>query len=184
MFAMLTRNTAECFWAALPSTIRKPSNEMSADAPHFSDVESMYRAYIDTINTRKADLCGANLKPFVHDQVVHNGRCVHRSKYATLMTDAYSIIPDLHFKLDLLTMVRCHIGDATPAVLMRTVPKDGNCTIGARILFDRVHPTGDLFGVRPGRRKVTFSEHVFYRLREGRIAEVHSLLDWEAFKAA
>ncbi|MEU3324268.1 MULTISPECIES: ester cyclase [Streptomyces] len=42
------------------------------------------------------------------------------------------------------------------------------------------HPTGTFFGQAPTGRRISFGEHVFYRFRAGRIAQVWSLIDREA----
>jgi predicted ester cyclase len=53
--------------------------------------------------------------------------------------------------------------------------------VGARLDF-RCTPVGEFLGFPPTGRTVEFSENVFYRFREGRIAEVWSLVDREAVR--
>ncbi|WP_245280042.1 ester cyclase [Hyphomicrobium sp. 99] len=39
---------------------------------------------------------------------------------------------------------------------------------------------GSRLGLKPNGKKISFSEHVFYKLRDGRISEVRSLIDRDA----
>jgi ketosteroid isomerase-like protein len=51
--------------------------------------------------------------------------------------------------------------------------------VACRLWFDCT-PTGTLFGLAPTGRRFSFREHVFYRFRDGRSAQVWSLIDRDA----
>ncbi|WP_134088895.1 ester cyclase [Olivibacter sp. XZL3] len=70
-------------------------------------------------------------------------------------------MPDLYYDVDLLV-----------------VNAD---TIACRIKFNCT-PSGEFLGVNVNGKKVSFSEHVFYRLIDGKISEVLSLIDKDAIK--
>jgi hypothetical protein len=52
-----------------------------------------------------------------------------------------------------------------------------------RRMADHCTPQRDFLGFRPDGRRLVFAEHVFYRYRDGRIAEVTSLIDRAAIAA-
>jgi predicted ester cyclase len=51
--------------------------------------------------------------------------------------------------------------------------------VACRLEFDCT-PQREFLGLQPNGKRVTFREHVFYRFREGKIAEVWSLIDRSA----
>jgi predicted ester cyclase len=53
--------------------------------------------------------------------------------------------------------------------------------VACRLQF-RCTPAREWRGLRPNGRSIAFAEHVFYAFREGRIAEVWSLLDHAAIE--
>ncbi len=111
-----------------------------------------YRAYIAALNERPV---GA-LEPFVHEAVVYNGERKSRAEYRALIEASIAAAPDLQFKIGLLIVE----GD----------------TVSAKLDFDCM-PRGDFIGLQADGRRVSFSEHVFYRFSDGKIAEVWSLID-------
>jgi predicted ester cyclase len=54
--------------------------------------------------------------------------------------------------------------------------------IACRLQFD-CSPAGRFLGLDIGGRRVQFAEHVFYRVEDGRIVEVLSVLDKSAIEA-
>jgi len=122
-----------------------------------ADLEQTYRAYLQALNDRRLD----DLGQFVHDQVVHNDRSWTRQQYAQMIADDVSTIPDLRFTIDLLV--------ATAD------------TVAARLWFDCT-PVREFAGAAPTGEAVRFAEHVFYRFRDGRIAQVWSLVDTESIR--
>ncbi|KAI9705885.1 MAG: hypothetical protein M1836_005291 [Candelina mexicana] len=118
-----------------------------------SPLEPFYNAYIEAINSR------STLAPFVHDHVTHNGRRMTLAEYEALIEASFTSAPDIYFKVDKLLTA--------------------NDSIAARIWFSCT-PEKDFLGFQPTGKMVHFAEHVFYRVRDGMIEEVWSLLDTQA----
>ncbi|MCQ8240076.1 ester cyclase [Rhizosaccharibacter radicis] len=121
-------------------------------------LHGFYRDYIDCLNARDWD----RLDRFVHPAVEHNGRNLGLSGYRDMLRGDVDAIPDLRFRIEWLV---CE----PPA-------------IAARLSFDCT-PTGMLFGLPVNGRRVRFAENVFYRLEDGRLREVRSVLDKLAVEA-
>ena len=121
------------------------------------ELEATYLAYLDALNDRRF----SDLTEFVHDELIYNGKAFTRAEYGDMITADTQAVPDLHFDAHLLT--------------------SSDDLVSARLWFDCT-PTGTLFGLRPTGRRVSFAEHVFYRFRGGRIAEVWSLIDRDAVR--
>ncbi|SFW26241.1 Predicted ester cyclase [Luteibacter sp. UNCMF366Tsu5.1] len=119
---------------------------------------SMYERYIDCLNART----WTELGNFVATNVVHNGRPLGLDGYRAMLEENYRDIPDLHFNVDLVVANDEHIA--------------------ARLRFDCA-PSHDFLGLRVEGRRVVFHEHAFYALREGKIAEVYSIIDKTAIEA-
>jgi predicted ester cyclase len=118
-------------------------------------LERIYRRYIDTLNDRRF----GDLGEFVHDQMVYNGRSVTRQQYAAMLAEDVRAIPDLRYDIDLRVVDEHHVA--------------------CRLWFE-CSPRGQFLGVDVNGRRVSFAEHVFYRVREWRIEQVWSLLDKDA----
>ena len=116
-----------------------------------------YRRYIDCLNERRFE----DLAEFTEETVVYNGAPCTAADYRDGRIDDFDRIPDLRFVIGLLVV-------------------QGEL-VGARLDF-RCTPVREFLGFAPNGRRVEFSEHVFYRFREGRIAEVWSLIDREALR--
>jgi predicted ester cyclase len=56
-----------------------------------------------------------------------------------------------------------------------------NDDVACRLLFDCT-PEAEFHGFQPNGQRISFPEHVFYRFRDGRIANVWSLIDNEAIR--
>jgi predicted ester cyclase len=83
--------------------------------------------------------------------------------YRDLIEGGIAAIPDLRFDVHF-------------------VVADGE-RIAARLRFDCTL-AGEFLGLRPdGQRRVSFAEHVFYGLRDGRIEEVWALIGRAAIEA-
>lgn len=117
-----------------------------------SDLRDVYRGYIACLNQQDWDALGQ----FVDNEVHYNGQRVGLSGYREMLERDYRQIPDLQFNIRLLIAESDHIA--------------------ARLDFDCT-PIGDFLGLPVNGRRVRFSENVFYRLREGRIVEVWSVID-------
>lgn len=118
----------------------------------------MYQRYIACLNART----WKGLDEFVADDAVHNGRLLGVDGYRAMLEENCRDIPDLHFHVD------------------RIIANDGE--IASRLRFDCT-PVGHFLGVPVNGRRVVFHEHAFYRLREGKIAEVFSVIDKAAIEA-
>ena len=120
-------------------------------------LEATYRAYIDALNERRF----ADLDRFVHDRLVYNGEEWTRDRYRALLADDARRIPGLRYDIRLLVTGPDHVA--------------------CRIWFDCT-PREPVLGIDAGGRRLSFAEHVFYRLREGRIEEVWSLIDTDGIR--
>lgn len=152
--------------ALLDATAFISSQPLQAEeVPHLGsirlDVETLktrYKAYIDAINARNMS---QTLPAFCHDIVTHNGKPLPLVEYQRLMEDAQAVIPDLYFS------IASSLVDFDKQIL------------AARLDF-RGTPVGEFAGVAPiggMKKEVRFSEVVFYWFREGKIAQVVSLVD-------
>lgn len=121
-------------------------------------LKTRYKAYIDAINGRNMS---QTLPAFCHDVVIHNGKSLPLVEYQKLMEDAQAVITDLEFNI---------------ASSLVDVDKQ---SLAARLDF-RGTPIGEFAGVAPlegVKKEVRFSEIVFYWFRDGKIAQVVSMVD-------
>ncbi len=123
-----------------------------------SDLSAIYRNYISCLNEQNwSELC-----QFVAEDVIHNGKRVGLSGYREMIEGNYCDIPDLHFKIELLTI--------TPPYLASRL--QFHCT-----------PRVPFLGLPIHGKQISFAENVFYEFREGRIREVWSVIDKAAIEA-
>lgn len=122
------------------------------------DLRTVYRAYLDCLNRRD----WASLGRFVADDVVHNGRALKLSGYRALLEQDVRDIPDLRFDIELLVV--------EPP------------TLASRLRFD-CSPAASFLGLPVNGKRIVFAENVFYTLRDGKIAEVWSVIDKSAIEA-
>lgn len=123
-----------------------------------ADLADLYRGYIACLNQQD----WPNLQHFVADDARHNGRRIGLSGYRKMLERDFNEIPDLHFNIELLV--------ADPPY------------IASRLAFDCT-PRGKFLGLAVDGRKVSFAENVFYEFREGKIAQVWSVIDKTAIEA-
>lgn len=123
-----------------------------------ASLSDIYRGYIACLN--KQDW--PNLGTFVHDDVHYNGERIGLSGYRQMLEGDFRAIPDLFFDIQLL---------------ISEPPR-----VAIRLRFDCT-PKGTLFGLPVNGRKVQFAENVFYEFRDGRIADVWSIIDKAAIEA-
>lgn len=123
-----------------------------------SATASMYKQYIACLNAR----AWHELGEFVAADVIHNGRSLGVEGYRAMLEENFRDIPDLYFNADLVVANESHVA--------------------SRLRFDCT-PVQDFLGVPVNGRRVVFHEHAFYTLREGKIAEVFSVLDKAAVEA-
>jgi predicted ester cyclase len=122
------------------------------------DLETRYRAYLDTLNERRLD----DLVHYVQDELSYNGETMTRRQYQDLIAADIAAIPDLFFDAHII------------------VASGGQ--VACRLVFDCT-PQHEFLGFSPNGERLSFAEHVFYRFREGRIAAVSSLIDRSAIEA-
>jgi predicted ester cyclase len=120
-----------------------------------ASLEARYLAYLDALNDRRF----SDLDKFVQDELTYNDVALTRREYVDMIAADIRAVPDLHFDVRLLITE--------------------NDLVACRLWFDCT-PTGTLFGLAPTGRRISFSEHVFYRFRAERIAQVWSLIDRDA----
>ena len=99
---------------------------------------------------------------YVADELSYNGQTMSRRQYQDLIAADIAAIPDLIYD--------AHI-----------VVASGE-QVACRIVFDCT-PQRDFRGFSPNGKRLAFTEHVFYRFRDGRIAAVSSLIDRVAIAA-
>jgi predicted ester cyclase len=119
---------------------------------------AFYEDYIACLNRRD----WASLGDYVHETARHNGRPLGPSGYRAMLEEDVRSIPDLRFQIGTLVV--------DPPWL------------AARLHFD-CRPAGRFMDLPVNGRRVSFAENVFYRLHEGRIAEVWSVIDKAAIEA-
>ncbi|UFZ01446.1 ester cyclase [Bradyrhizobium ontarionense] len=122
------------------------------------ELADLYRAYIACLNAQ----AWPQLGNFVHDHVVHNGRRFGLSGYRDMLVGNFADIPDLRFDIRLLLSDPPYV---------------------ASILIFDCRPRGAFLGLAVNGRRVAFTENVFYEFREGRIAEVWSVIDKAAIES-
>ncbi|WP_315724532.1 MULTISPECIES: ester cyclase [unclassified Bradyrhizobium] len=123
-----------------------------------AELANHYRAYIVCLNAQAWPALG----DFVHDRVVHNGQPLGLAGYRDMLIGNFTEIPDLRFNIGLL---------------LSDPPR-----IASRLDFDCT-PKGEFLGLAVNGRRVAFAENVFYEFRDGRIAQVWSVIDKAAIEA-
>lgn len=123
-----------------------------------AELADAYRGYIACLNEQDWD----NLGRFVGNEAHYNGKPVGLAVYREMLEGDFRAIPDLHFDIALLV--------CEPPF------------IASRLRFDCT-PKGEVFGLPVNGRKVSFTENVFYEFRDGRIANVWSVIDKAAIEA-
>lgn len=122
------------------------------------DLRSIYQGYIACLNRQD----WGNLGQFVGDDACHNGRHLGLSGYRAMLEKDFSDIPDLQFHIALLICDPPHIA--------------------SRLDFD-CSPKGTFLGLAVDGKRVRFSENVFYQFRDGKVADVWSIVDKAAIEA-
>jgi predicted ester cyclase len=122
-----------------------------------SGIGERYRGYLACLNEKRFD----DLAEFVHDPVVHNDRRLSVGAFADLLRRDAAEIPDLSYAVERLVV-------------------EGE-EVACRIRFDCT-PTA-FRGLPAAEHRISFVEHVFYRYRDGRIAQIWSLVDMDAVRA-
>ena len=123
-----------------------------------TDLSDIYRDYIACLN--KQDW--PKLEQLVHDEVYYNGQRIGMLAYREMLEKDFYEIPDLYFDIQLL------ISDPP--------------YIASRLGFDCT-PKGKFLGLHVNRKRVSFTENVFYEFRGEKIWQVWSVIDKAAIEA-
>jgi len=116
------------------------------------DHTEIYSRYLRCLNERRWD----DLGDFVSHDVVHNGRPLGLTGYRAMLEADTTAVPDLLFVADLV------------------VAQDD--VVACRLAF-RCTPQEVFLGFDPPGTPISFTEHVFYRFCDSKIAEVWSVID-------
>lgn len=139
---------------------RSPPTTTSSNTLSHTSLSTSYKAYIHAINTHTMH---ADFPSFVHPNVTHNTVPLSLTQYADFIETSFQEIQGLHFHLKEIV---CDSSDQT---------------IGTWIEFTGT-PLTAFRGIEPTGRGVRFTELVIYKLREGKIELVWSLLDLDAYR--
>ena len=120
-------------------------------------LQAFYRAYIDCLNRQDWDELGQ----YVAEDAKHNGRPFGLSGYRSMLIKDFEDIPDLCFVIDRLA---CD----PPLIAARLL---SNCS-----------PKGQFLGLKINGRRICFAENVFYEVKDGKIADVFSVIDKTAIE--
>ncbi len=123
-----------------------------------AELATIYRDYIVCLNAQDWPRLGL----FVAHDVVHNGRRFGLDGYREMLENDFREIPDLRFNVELVT--------CDPP------------NVAARLAFDCA-PVGEFQGLRVDGKRIAFAENVFYEFRDGKIAQVWSVIDKAAIEA-
>jgi len=123
-----------------------------------AELAATYRDYIACLNAQDWPRLGQ----FVAHDAVHNGRAFGLAGYREMLESDFREIPDLQFNVELVT--------SDPP------------NVAARLAFDCT-PVGEFLGLPVDGKRIRFTENVFYEFRDGRIAQVWSVIDKAAIEA-
>ena len=118
----------------------------------------IYRDYIACLNQQD----WPRLEQFVHDEVHYNGQRIGILGYREMLGKDFNEIPDLYFDIQLLISDPPHVASRLGF----------NCT-----------PKGKFLGLHVNGKRVSFTEHVFYKFRGEKIEQVWSIIDKAAIEA-
>lgn len=124
---------------------------------HAQELGELYRRYLDCLNQRD----WSSLGRFVADDAIHNGRQIGLAGYRDMLEQDVREIPDLRFTIELLVV--------EPPV------------VASRLAFD-CRPARRFLGLEIDGKRIAFTENVFYAFRDGKIAQVWSVIDKAAIE--
>jgi predicted ester cyclase len=122
------------------------------------NLAAVYHRYLQCLNERRWD----DLREFVQDELVYNSASTTLGDYRAARQAEVQAIPDLKFTADFV------VTDAD--------------TVACRLFF-RCTPQQPILGFEPTGMPISFAEHVFYKFRDHKIAQVWSLIDTAAIAA-
>ena len=121
------------------------------------NLKNFFSKYIECLNHQRWE----DLHQYVAADVCHNGRSLGLFGYRAMLVQDFQDIPDLHFDVDWLL---CE-----------------STRIAARFRFDCT-PTAKFLGLNVDGCRVSFAEHAFYDIKDGKIAAVLSIVDRAAIQ--
>jgi len=116
------------------------------------NLSEKYHKYINCLNSGDLD----QLADFVCEDVVYNGSAIGLQGYRRMLEGNYADIPDIRFVVELL------VADSL--------------TVASRLYFN-CRPQAEFRGLQINGQQIQFHENVFYRFRDGKIAQVWSVID-------
>jgi len=122
------------------------------------NLSTLYQAYIACLNRQDWN----QLAGFVHHDVRHNDRPFGLTGYRAMLEADFDAIPDLCFQIE---------------ILVAEAPR-----VASRLRFDCA-PKGLFFGLPVNGKRISFCENVIYEFRDGKIAQVWSVIDKAAIEA-
>lgn len=143
-----------------PPVPRSASPTPTAPLLSSAELESEYRAYIDSINNHTMY---SHFPRFVQPTVTHNTNTLTLKTYADFIETSFEEIKGLHFNIKEI------VGDSEKQQIAAWLEFTGT----PQVAFRGIEPTG---------RSVRFTEFVMYSLKEGKIDTVWSLLDFDAYR--
>ena len=119
--------------------------------------DEFYRNYIACLNRGSLE----QLSDFIHEKLTYNGKETTLNEYKESRLMEREAVPDLYYHIELLVtnedIVACRL--------------NFNCT-----------PVKEFMGIIPNGNRAIFSENVFYKLTQGKISLVLSLVDIDAIR--
>ena len=122
------------------------------------DLQDLYGRYLACCNERRFD----DIAEYVHDELRFNGQPTSRADYVAAIASNIDAVPDFHWTIEDIA--------ATPDLI-------------AVRLTDTGTPEKEWLGIEPTGKSMSISEFAFYRVRDGKIAEMWFLLDQPTAKA-
>ncbi|KAJ3493198.1 hypothetical protein NLG97_g4884 [Lecanicillium saksenae] len=127
-----------------------------------TELRKFYTEYIDSIN---ALTMRDHFDTQCQDVICHNYHRYNRDEYRGMIESSFREISGLRFTIE------------------RLIVSKESQQVAARLGFTGV-PTKEFRGIPPTGGSVKFSEHAFYQLEGGRIKQVWSLLDLDAYRTS
>jgi len=144
-------------------TVGLPTRRRELEEGKVEDLEDWYREYIGVINSG-AEAMREFLGAYCRESgVKRNGILLPIERYIGLMADVQEAVEGLTFEVT------------------NVVADEERQMVAARIEFVGT-PVKMYMGAAPTGDEVEWAEHVFYWLDAGKIAEVISIVDWEAYR--
>jgi len=116
------------------------------------DLHDFFERYVAALNSHDF----GQLSEFMHDDLIVNGQPMTRDEMVAVLQGHVDAVPDLMWR-------------------PQDVAIEGN-SVAARF-HNRGTPIKEWLGAAPNGTTVAYVEHVFHKVRDGRFAEQHFLLD-------